>query len=204
MPATTPILGLPYPTADDTVDVPRDVQALAAAIDPLGTVPVGAMTMWPSGVSPSGWLLCQGQQVDAATYPKLDAVLGSSAGKITLPDMRDVFPVGAGATMPLGQRGGAAAVALSVAQLPSHNHTGLTGARDRSQSHAHSINGLWMAAEVPGMAYPPGGSGITPSPITVAANDAPDHLHTIPAQGGNGAHENRPPYAALNFIIRAA
>jgi hypothetical protein len=33
MPATTPVLGLPYPVAADTADVPRDIQALAVKLD---------------------------------------------------------------------------------------------------------------------------------------------------------------------------
>jgi hypothetical protein len=42
MPAATPRLALPYPTPDDQVDVPRDVEALAEALEAiknLGMVP---------------------------------------------------------------------------------------------------------------------------------------------------------------------
>jgi hypothetical protein len=41
MPASTPNYGLPFPLPDDSVDVPRDVQALATKIDGLaGLAPV--------------------------------------------------------------------------------------------------------------------------------------------------------------------
>jgi hypothetical protein len=41
MPAATTRLALPYPVADDTVDVPRDVRALADKLDPIvATIPV--------------------------------------------------------------------------------------------------------------------------------------------------------------------
>lgn len=203
MPGNTPILNLPYPIPDDTVDVPRDVKALADAIDPLGTVPVGAMMMWPGAVAPGGWLLCQGQaNLSAATYPGLAALLGQTGGFVNMPDYRDVFPVGAGASMPLGSTGGAPSVALTVAQMPSHNHNGLTGARDRSQSHAHTIADQWMLANQPGAVFQ-AGAGSTPATITVQAADPADHLHSIASQGGSGAHENRPPYRSINFIIRA-
>lgn len=33
MPATTPVLALPYPVAADTADIPRDIQALAVKLD---------------------------------------------------------------------------------------------------------------------------------------------------------------------------
>jgi len=38
MGSTTPVLALPYPTPDDTVDVPRDVQALAAKLDGMSSL----------------------------------------------------------------------------------------------------------------------------------------------------------------------
>jgi microcystin-dependent protein len=207
----TPTLQLPYPQSTDSADVPRDIKALADAIDPLGIAPVGALLLWPAVTAPTDadgtgralWLLCNGQVVLAATYPKLATILGQAAGNITVPDYRDTFPVGAGPTMALGSRGGAASVALTTAQLPSHNHTGVSGFRDRAQSHAHAINGAWMLAGVFGNAYPPAGAGMTPTNLTTETADAPDHKHTIPAEGGGGTHENRPPFLAINFIIRA-
>ncbi len=246
MAGTTPTLHLPFPSPDDTVDVPRDIEALANAIDPLGTVPVGCIMMWATAVAPGGWLLCQGQQVAAATYPGLAALFGQAAGQVTLPDYRDTFPVGAGPTMALGSAGGASTVALATGQLPAHNHGvndpthvhatdaqgghshgGATGARDRSQAHGHPISTYtiynatggqlvqWtQAANLVGMYRAAG--------IPTDAVDPADHLHgisydgvhghnidaratgiTIQNAGGGGAHENRPPYRALNFIIRA-
>ena len=38
MPATTPTLALPYPVPDDTVDVPRDVKALADKLDAMSSL----------------------------------------------------------------------------------------------------------------------------------------------------------------------
>ena len=38
MPANTPILALPYPVPADTVDVPRDVQALATKLDTFSAI----------------------------------------------------------------------------------------------------------------------------------------------------------------------
>jgi microcystin-dependent protein len=203
MPGQTTTLHLPYPVPGDTVDVPRDVAALANAIDPLGVVPIGAMLMWPTAVAPGGWLLMQGQKVAAATYPALAAMFGQDgSGNVTIPDMRDTFPVGAGATA-LGTTGGAASVALSTAQLPSHAHGGLTGFRDRNQSHSHAISGQWAILDVAQQATGTGPKAFAQSAITVDPTDPADHKHTITAEGGGGAHENRPPFRAVNFIIRA-
>lgn len=206
MPATTDKLALPYPLPDDTVDVPRDVKALADAIDPLGVVPVGAIHMWPVAAAPAGYLLMQGQQVPAATYPGLAALFGSAGGNVTIPDWRDYFPIGAGENV-VGATGGAKTVALTVAQMPSHNHGGLTGNSDRGLGHTHpSPNASTPFAVTTNS--PQGGGGSSFAAINGAVNDtgygaAPDHLHGITGQGGNAAHENRPPFRAVNFIIRA-
>lgn len=208
---TTPILSLPYPQGGDTADVPRDVGALAMALDPLGHVPVGAAMVWMAANAPAGWLLMQGQLVSAATYPGLAALFGQVGGNVTIPDMRDRFPVGAGATMALGSNGGAATVLLTANQSGkrSHSHGGATGARDRSQAHGHT--GVWRssAANAP---YPTEATIQAGAPLGVSVNyasdttDPPDHLHAIsaePAADAVDAHENRPPYRGVNFIIRA-
>lgn len=216
--ATTPILHLPYPGPDDTVDVPRDVQALATAMDPLGTVPVGAMMMWPGAAAPSGWLLMQGQQVTSAQYPGLAAVLGEVSGQVTIPDLRDRFPVGAGPTMGLGATGGATSVILAKAHMPVHDHNGKTGAADRALTHGHAMGGgliqprsggyiggnfnVYQAQA--GLSAVDGWASVAPNlAFSVTAAAAPDHLHTIGAEGGDSAHENCPPYRAVNYIIRA-
>jgi len=228
MPGQTTTLKLPYPTPDDTVDVPRDVAALAQAIDPLGVVPVGCMMMWPTSAAPNGWLLCQGQQVDAATYPVLAQLLGQVAGKITLPSLQDKFPVGASSTRPIGAGGGAETVALATPQLPSHGHG---GAVSNGGAHAHTLSIDNALVVPPGGYVIPFGGGIVnqvtgsgslynvpanntgpwaggtqgPHTHTGQALTAGDHAHglTINPTGGGQAHENMPPYLAVNYIIRA-
>jgi hypothetical protein len=49
MPASTPRLVLPYPIPDDTVDVPRDIQALATRLDNLVGKAVPMVTSLPAG-----------------------------------------------------------------------------------------------------------------------------------------------------------
>jgi hypothetical protein len=48
MPAATSRLALPYPIPDDSVDVPRDVQALAAKLDPIKNLGVPLVTVLPA------------------------------------------------------------------------------------------------------------------------------------------------------------
>lgn len=115
-------------------------------------VPVGAVNMWVTGTAPSGWLLCQGQQVAVADYSTLASVLGVTYGALTngsggagtthfrLPDLRGRAPMGAGTgnkydgskadigdltTRTLGDYvSNEEAVTLTAAQsgVPSHTH----------------------------------------------------------------------------------
>jgi microcystin-dependent protein len=243
---TTPTLQLPYPEAADSADVPRDVKALADALDALGIGPAGVIQMWPGTAAPQGFYLCNGQQVPAATNPKLAALLGVAAGNVTLPDYRDAFPMGASATNALNSTGGAAQVALATAQLPAHNHGvndpghvhaldqqgahshgGQTGARDRSQSHGHLIASNAAiynatAGTVVQWSQNTNLQNMFRAAMPADQTDPADHLHTIAIDGahthtadlrqtgvsvqnagGGAAHENRPPFRAINFIIRA-
>jgi microcystin-dependent protein len=224
---TTPNLHLPYPIADDPVNVPADIQALAAATDGIGIVPVGAVTMWLITAPPSGWLVCDGQEVDAATYPALAALFGVTGGLITIPDLRDRLPLGASPARPLRSLGGAANVALTGAQsgVAAHSHTlaaggshshGISdpghihGYNDRSGAGSRGLNG--QAGNQPEpfafvnhthaasfIATDKRGTGI----VVVAGGS---HSHAIAnAAAANAAqsHENMPPYMALEFIMKA-
>ena len=221
---TTPILTLPYPLDNDTVDVPRDVRALAEKLDPLGFVPVGALLMWPTAVPPGGWLVCDGRTVDAATYPALAAVLGSAGGLITLPALGGRVPVGADASHALGSSGGAAQRTLTAAQsgMPLHNH-GNSGGTDRSLAHMHNVqdvdqgggnlveNGglVMVAGEVNGTsrAIAMTKTGAFAIGLRAASAAAPDHLHAIPNAAARNATDPvniEQPYLAVNYIIRAS
>jgi microcystin-dependent protein len=75
----------------------------------VNNTPIGAVTMWVTDTAPTGWLLCQGQQLAiAGTYNALSLVLGTTYGNLTdgsggvgtthfrLPDLRGRTPMGAG------------------------------------------------------------------------------------------------------------
>jgi microcystin-dependent protein len=143
MPAQTPNLHIPYPVPDDSVDVPRDMQAMANAIDPVAanTVPAGSIVMFPGAVAPTGWkIMGPNALVDAASNPVLASIYGQTGGIVTLPNMQDYFPTGAG-TVPLGQTAGANSVALTGGQMPAHQHavSFQSAGADRSIDHLHSF-----------------------------------------------------------------
>ena len=225
MPAATPSLALPYPVPDDQVDVPRDIKALADAMDLQGVVPIGTILMWAAAASPLGWLLCNGSVLPAGTYPRLAQVLGQSGGQITLPNLVGKIPVGVAANRPLKSVGGVETVALATAQLPAHghgvddpghahtiatagyhSHGGATVGADRSLAHSHTYNdrsGSEYQAALgrqtgSGNAAPPAHQHAATSTWS-GAQGSPDHTHGIYADGN---HSHGMDYRPTGVVIR--
>jgi microcystin-dependent protein len=157
-------------------------------------LPVGAITMFAGSNAPIGWVTCNGQLLDRNTYAKLFQVLGTSYGNTSatnfrVPDLRDRFPVGAGNSYAIGAAGGTATVTLSVNQIPAHTHdvTGKAGDAQR--------NGVGLYASNVG-------AGSLWQILSTSEIGSVSGLVTKPT--GQGApHENRPPYMAFTFIIKA-
>lgn len=92
--------------------------------------------------APVGWALCNGQSLSTASYSALYALIGNRYGgnqtSFNLPDLCGRFPIGYGTSMNpttppvpavnIGQRGGAATVALTTNNMPMHNHAASGGA----------------------------------------------------------------------------
>ena len=150
-------------------------------------VPSGVILMWSGSVAtiPAGFLLCDGTN--------------------GTPDLTGRFVVHAdadiGGTYAPGDTGGADDVTLSEAQMPAHTHT-VSGTTNTTGAHTHTYQ--W---------YNPGGSASPSTPNfsgnlgTLNTSSAGDHSHTVTgtaaSTGGGTAHENRPPYYALAYIMKA-
>lgn len=210
----------PYPTPDDNNDVPRDVGALANAIEPtvFGQVPPGCVMMWPAASAPSGWYICNGTLVTAAANPGLDSIFGHDAGgNVKLPDYQNVVMYGASSAHPIGERGGVETVALSNAQLPTHSHPitdkahvhatdaqgwhthgGATTGSDRGLGHSHSY-GRFASAQPANLATGTNWNVNTGGPIgySTGGEGAPDHLHYINGDGSHG-HNIDARYTGIN------
>ena len=75
---------------------------------------------------PSGWLLLDGSTYASADYPELSALLPShliSGSNFLLPDIENAFPYGVLDEDDASTVEGSNVLNLTVAQLPSHNHT---------------------------------------------------------------------------------
>jgi microcystin-dependent protein len=164
--------------------------------------PVGAVQMWSGSVSniPDGWALCNGTN--------------------GTPDLRNRFVVGAGDQYNVNNIGGLKEVALNEAQMPKHKHTASTstagshshtGSTNSSGNHRHnydkSIRGRGYETrndDTPHGAYQnayTGYSGNHSHSLNINSNGNHSHSVTINDTGNNEAHENRPPYYALCYIM---
>lgn len=169
---------------------------LRAEITKLSPAPLGIVQIWAGAKVPEGYLLCDGSALKISDYPELYAVLGSTfnrgtnasgttyttqSGYFRLPDLRGRFIVGLHDSDPdytqPGKAGGAKAVALTVDQLPSHDH----GLKFRTEKWGDNANRR---------------------PFPDAAGDN-DYTAKTLQTGGGQTHENRPPYYVMAYIIRA-
>ena len=102
-------------------------------------------------------------------------------GSNSTPDLRGKFVVGyhdGNGDYDVGDTGGAETVTLTTAQIPSHKHT-------------TNIDGGHVIPGNGGSSFPYGGAGTYSSTVFSMNNT-----------GGGGAHENRPPFYALCYIMK--
>jgi microcystin-dependent protein len=130
-----------------------------------------------------GVLLCNGQAVSRARYPKLFARIGTLYGvgdgstTFNLPNTQGRMITGRNAAETEfdtpGKIGGAETHTLALSEIPSHAHTYFEG----GTGNFHGIN------EYTSTGY---------------STQYPNNLDTA---GGGGAHENRAPFQVANFGV---
>ena len=169
----------------------------------------GMIILWSgsTGSIPSGFVLCDGNN--------------------STPNLTDRFVVGAGAAYGVGASGGSSTVTLSIANLPSHNHTinnhthsfttgnpntSLTGSITRiAETYQGAGTASGIFTKLGNINSPLTPSGVDSSPAGGFSIDA-THTHSgttgnpsntgTTSQGSGSGHENRPPYYALCYIMK--
>jgi microcystin-dependent protein len=176
---------------------------------------VGTVKWWPADQNfPAGFLFCDGTLLAPSTYPLLFAILGNAWGgdgvnTFAVPDLRGCVLVhmdaGSGRLQGqygpdrIGGIGGTSIVALTVAQMPTHSHGGVT---DTQGDHIHGFTAAYMLAG--GNTF--SGSALTIQNTGLQTDVAGAHAHNLRdnQQGSGAAHTNCQPGALGYYMIKAA
>jgi microcystin-dependent protein len=159
---------------------------------------IGQIQAFGFSFAPRGWALCEGQLLPISQHSALFSLLGTTYGgdgrtTFGLPDLRGraSFQFGQGPGLsnhPIGQKGGAETVTLTAATMPTHTHVVTLKGTDAAASQSKPENNHLASGNI----YAPAGGG-----LVSLAGDASTAAET----GGNGAHQNMPPFLAINFCI---
>ena len=154
----------------------------------------GMIVMWSGSLSslPTGWLLCNG--------------VGTITGGLSVPDLRDKFILGAGASAAVRSVGGPSThthgatvsitpTALDISQIPSHNH--IIAYNEWTPDGVDTGPGTGMEFEPLGPVNYPGVFHRTSSSVGSGAPHGHTGSVSVPAAS------NIPPYYALGFIIKS-
>ena len=120
-----------------------------------------------------------------------------------IPSLVGRMPLGKSSSHPLAETGGSEMVALTTAQMPSHNHSSTISINEGGE-HTHNLR---MCDD--------SGSSQKNLPLSTPRNPlfmngyisaGGSHTHTatssISKTGSDQPHPNMPPYISLNMIIK--
>ena len=171
---------------------------------------LGTVLLWAGNKVPDNYALCNGQELSQTDYPELYQVIGSTfnsavgnngekykstqSGCFRLPDLQGRFIVGKSTVdsdySDIANGGGEKLHKLENNEMPSHTHPN----KDYFFAE-HTANSSDNA------------DNVTNEIIGSGNSDHDNHYlfyykHDTEAAGGGNAHENRPPYYTLAYIMR--
>lgn len=197
------------------LDVIKDVQQEEGSyqrygdIEGFGILPIGSIIMLFSAAgndrismssiysqgSDQCWRLCD----------------GSTHNGITTPDLRNKFIVGAGDDYDVGATGGEDSVTLTITTMPKHSHSQKSTSSGATHSHVPVVSDAndynYDDYAKYGGPYTMGtddrwNNNKRNSEDSKATGSQGSHSHSIGNTGSSEAHENRPPFYALSYIMR--
>jgi len=159
---------------------------------------IGEIRVFPFNFAPSGWALCQGQLLPISQNTALFSLLGVQFGgngttTFALPNLQGSIPVaqGQGAGLSsyfIGETGGAATVALTLATIPAHNH-GLP------------VSATAGRVNTPSPSVVLGATGRGSPGVYAASTTGSMSGSSTGNAGASLAHNNLMPYLVLNYCI---
>lgn len=175
------------------VGLKNEMATIRNEVAKIQPVPLGVVEMFSGKKIPDNYALCDGQALSKELYSELYDVIGDRFFKegtddsmFCLPDLRGRFIAGYDSSDAdynmVGRAGGEKAHTLSTLELPSHSH---------SVEDAYYAENLGLGGKYHGSK-----EGVD------ADNDLYTRNITTGETGDGRAHENRPPYFVLMYIMR--
>ncbi len=177
-------------------DLKTELNSLKQEVENFSPMPLGVVQMWAGITVPDGYALCDGRELSAKEYQALFNTIGTTfnktedyngvaqtttAGYFRLPDLRGRFVVGQNGDdndyKMLGMPGGEKTHTLQAHEMPAHSHQ--VDIHGKQTGAASSNYGTFYCSE----------------------GNSTNNLMTK-TTGGGKAHENRPPYYVLAYIMR--
>jgi len=165
---------------------------------------LGEIRMFAGNYTPQHWMLCNGAYLEIGQFAALFSLMGTTFGgdgrsNFRLPDMRNRTPMHAGSgtgltPRRLGEYGGHTTVALTVLNIPSHNH-------------AVMANNAQGDKTEPGNMFLAGTKQAGPAPMRQFLYRSPDgsynflNPNSVGNTGSGQPHYNQQPFIGINFII---
>ena len=186
-------IGIGVPAPSEKLHVAGKVKA--TEFIGYGATPIGGIIMWSGSTVPDGWTLCNGVTNNGITPPNLSGrfVVGIGSNGKTLYSHSNT--------------GGQDAVTLTANQMPQHSHT-YSGRTNTTGNHTHVYANNYRAQSNSGGS---GGGRSTKTNSALAGTwdntrTEGNHNHsfngTTSLKGSSTAHENRPAYYAIAYIMR--
>jgi microcystin-dependent protein len=157
----------------------------------MGTPFLGEIRMTSFNFAPKGWAQCNGQFLPINQNQALFSLLGTQYGgngqtTFALPDLRGRAPIHWGGSISFpGEQGGQEFHTVTLSEMPAHTHT--VPASNLPATLGDPTGTVW-------------GSAVGEARFASVPNGsmAPGAASNV---GGSQPHENRQPFAVLQFII---
>lgn len=172
---------------------------------------LGEIRLFAFNFAPSGWLVCDGTQLQIQQYQALYALIGVQFGgnattTFNLPDMRGRTPVHYNpaindgkhiVTGAVGSTAGSDSVTLTSTQLAIHTHSVNASNANGTLSRGGTATTSGVPATAAGAV-----SGSTINIYVAAGGNTANLAATaVTTAGAGAAHENRQPYLAAKYCI---